>query len=87
MFVRRVREWEKSEGNLGVCLFLLLAPFLAVMLVALCFAVTSWPIKTLAGYKMISSHTWAFGTKRWFKKECEPSVLPAPPVDRLMDQH
>lgn len=66
---------------------LFLAPALAIMLVALCFTVASWPVKTLTCYKMISWHTWVLGTKRWFEKECEPSVLPAPPVDRFMDRH
>lgn len=45
---------EKSKRNLCVCLLLFLALFLAIMLVALCYAVTSWPIKTLTCYKMIS---------------------------------
>lgn len=37
-----------------VCLLLFLAPFLDIMLVALCFTVASWPVKNLTCYKMIS---------------------------------
>ena len=45
---------EKGKRSLYIFLFLLLALFSAIMLVTLCFTVTSWPIKTLTSYKMIS---------------------------------
>lgn len=54
VFALRAREQRKRVKETSVSVFSSCALVLAIMLVALCFTVTSSPIKTLPSYKTIS---------------------------------